>query len=195
MSFDAPTSDDYTPEDGDILLALARNSIHHGLEHGVPLVIEPSGFSPALGALRCTFVTLKKHGTLRGCIGALQPEVPLVIDTANHAFAAAFRDPRFPRLQRMEFEEIHIDVSILLPPVPLQVPDDASLVAALTPGVDGLTIYLGQLRATFLPAVWESLPDPSDFLRELKQKAGIPAETQVQRAERYRTQTFAESRD
>jgi AmmeMemoRadiSam system protein A len=120
------------------------------------------------------FVTLKRHGTLRGCIGSYQARRPLVEDVADNAFAAAFLDPRFRALEASEVEGLTLHISLLTPPVPLQVRDRPELLASLRPGVDGLLLEDLPHRATFLPQVWETLPDPTDFLEELFHKAGLP---------------------
>jgi len=176
------------------LLALARGSIAHGLGHGRALAVDPGDFEGRLRAPGAAFVTLHEEDRLRGCIGRLEPVQPLVRDVAENAFAAAFRDPRFPPLQRDELGQIRISVSVLTPAEPLACPDEEALLASLVPGVDGVILEAGKARGTFLPAVWEDLPDPRDFLRHLKRKAGLPPQywsDQLQ-AWRYRTESFGE---
>lgn len=155
------------------LLQMARGSIAYGLKTGKPGLPKIEPMVPAFEAERATFVTLKKQGQLRGCIGSLQAHRPLYQDIAANAFAAAFRDPRFPPLQADEFKAIHIELSLLTAPEPLPVASEADLLAKLVPGRDGLILQDGGKRATFLPAVWETLPDPRDFLTHLKAKAGM----------------------
>jgi len=156
------------------LLDLARASIRHGLETGRALKPDLHDLPPRLRADGGTFVTLKKHGELRGCIGTLEPYQPLAADVAEHAFDAAFRDPRFPPLAAPEYDDLEIDISILGAPAEMTFADETDLVAQLLPGVDGLILQEGVRRGTFLPSVWEQLPDPADFLRHLKIKAGLP---------------------
>ncbi|MBF0097400.1 MAG: AmmeMemoRadiSam system protein B [Magnetococcales bacterium] len=122
------------------------------------------------------FVTLTKHGQLRGCIGSLQAHRPLAVDLLDNAVAAALRDPRFPAVTVAELAELRIEVSLLTPaqPFPYSSPED--LVRRLRPGVHGVILSKGGRRATFLPQVWEQLPDPKQFLQHLCQKAGLSAQ-------------------
>jgi len=156
------------------LLALARASIEHGLRTGLPLPVDPLALPRALQVPGAAFVTLHRLGELRGCTGELEARQPLAASVAHQAFSAAFRDPRFAPLGSAEFAELDVHISILGPLSPLDVRSLAELVAALRPGIDGLLIDDGRLhRATFLPAVWESLPEPPAFARELWRKAGL----------------------
>ena len=165
----------FSPADRGALLDLARASIRAGLEGGEPRV-RATDYPAGLQAPRASFVTLNVAAQLRGCIGTLEAHQPLVLDVAQNAFAAAFRDPRFPALGRDEFARIEIHISILSVPEPVAFASEADLLARLRPGVDGLIIEEGYRRGTFLPAVWESLPEPGEFLRQLKRKAGLPAD-------------------
>ena len=158
------------------LLELAKNSILHGLQTGEPLTVELSALPPELQELRATFVTLHKNHELRGCIGMLKAARPLAEDIAENAFAAAFRDYRFPPLAAEEFGQLEIHLSILTPPEPIAFSSEEDLLSQLRPGADGLIIEEGARRGTFLPSVWETLPNPKQFLRHLKQKAGLPAD-------------------
>lgn len=177
-----------------LLLGLARRSIAYGIEHGRALPVDPAEYGGVLREPGATFVTLHEEGRLRGCIGHLEAVAPLVEDVAGNAFAAAFRDPRFPPLARGELPRLAIAVSVLTPPEPVAFASEAQLIAALEPGVDGLILSAGRARSTFLPAVWESLPEPREFLRHLKQKAGLPADfwSDAVRIWRYRTESFAD---
>ena len=123
-----------------------------------------------------TFVTLEQDGELRGCIGNLVAHRRLAVDVHENALAAAFRDPRFAPLNSRELDVTTVEVSLLAPPAPFEVADEDDLLSRLVPGVDGIVIELGARRATFLPQVWESLPDPRDFVGALKRKAGLPAD-------------------
>jgi AmmeMemoRadiSam system protein A len=176
------------------LLAVARRSIEHGLDHGRPLDVAPTDYGPELRATRASFVTLQIRGMLRGCIGHLEAARPLVVDVAGNAFAAAFRDPRFTPLRREEWPEVELQVSILSAPKPIRFADEAELLAQLRPGEDGLILQEGRHRGTFLPSVWDSLPAPREFLSHLKQKAGLPADHWSDRIEvfRYRTESFGD---
>lgn len=157
------------------LLELAKRSIEHGLKSHRPIPINLNEYSKSLIEERASFVTLEINGQLRGCIGSLIAHQPLVIDIAHNAFAAAFSDPRFPPLTAKELQELEIHLSILSKPEPMQFTSEEDLLQQLRPGVDGLILTEDGMRGTFLPAVWEQLPEPADFLDNLKQKAGLPA--------------------
>lgn len=159
---------------GDALLEVARGSIETGLSEGTPLSVDPALYPPPLRIPRATFVTLRLAGALRGCVGGLEPRLPLVIDVAQSAFNAAFRDQRLPSVTASELAELDVHISVLGPLEPLPAESEQSLIAGLRPMIDGLVLREGSARSTFLPAVWESLPDPAAFLAELKQKAGLP---------------------
>jgi AmmeMemoRadiSam system protein A len=163
---------------GATLLNLAARSIEHGLQHGAPL--DPDGEYPSeLEADGASFVTLHahdtlhSHDTLRGCIGSPEAYRPLIDDVARNAFAAAFEDPRFPPLRRAETPDIELAVSVLSAPTPMHVADEPDLLQQLRPGRDGLILQEGSRRALFLPAVWQGLPDPREFVEHLKVKAGL----------------------
>jgi hypothetical protein len=155
------------------LREVARESIESGLEARRPLQVLTGSYSAALRAPGAAFVTLRISGKLRGCVGSLQARRPLVEDVSHNAFAAAFRDSRFPPLSRAELPELDLHISRLTPPVPLAAGSLGELLAALRPGVDGLLLEDPPFRATFLPQVWESLPSPGEFVSELLRKAGL----------------------
>lgn len=157
-----------------LLPGVARRSIEYGLRTGRPLPVPLAEVPPELRERRASFVTLHEDGALRGCIGALEPRLPLVADVAENAFKAAFEDPRFPPVRPPELPHLEISVSVLSPLEPLPVESEEELLRVVRPGVDGLLLAAGPYRGTFLPDVWESLPDPRDFVRELKRKAGLP---------------------
>lgn len=157
------------------LRTLARASIQAGLA-GERLAVEIDTHTPALRAPGATFVTLHVERELRGCIGTLEARDPLVLDVVTNAYSAAYRDPRFPGLTRVEFERLDLHISILSPPEPLAVESEEDLLAQLRPGIDGLILAEGQRRGTFLPAVWDALPEPRLFVQHLKQKAGLPSD-------------------
>ena len=153
--------------------ALLMKIVHHALEKGaVPSINLPS-FPEELTAPGATFVTLEKQGQLRGCIGSLQAHQPLVQDLAQNAYRAGFKDPRFPPVTAQELPEITPSISILSPPEQMMFRDEQDLLAQLVPGVDGLILQDGNRRSTFLPQVWEQLPDPKQFLAHLNRKAGL----------------------
>jgi AmmeMemoRadiSam system protein B/AmmeMemoRadiSam system protein A len=179
-------------EHGQVLLAHARRAIESAL--GVMPATEPpeAGFLDRAGA---TFVTLRRNGTLRGCIGTLDAERPLREDVAHNARRAAFRDPRFEPLQPDELDEIIVEVSLLSAPEPIDCASEDDLIERLDPARDGVVLEYRGRRATFLPQVWEQLPDPRDFLRQLKLKAGLPAEfwSEELRIARYAVDKWSES--
>ena len=162
------------PEDekGSTLLKLARSEIASklGQEAKRPA---PAAWLAGPGA---SFVTLTRQGELRGCIGTLEAHRPLGLDVRENAVAAAFRDPRFMPLTLAEFEEIRVEVSLLSPSEPMPVANEEDALAALRPNVDGVVFEYGHYRSTFLPQVWEQLPEPVEFMAHLKRKAGLPVD-------------------
>ena len=189
------STDELTVEQRQQLLELARTSIREGLETGRPKPVKPEDWPEALLAKRASFVTLHSpDDSLRGCIGAIQAEQPLVQDVSDHAYAAAFQDPRFPPLKAEELQGIHLDISVLTVPEPMGIASEADLLDRLTPGEDGLILEDGPNRSTFLPAVWSSLKTPEIFVRELKRKAGLGPYywSPTIRFRRYRTESFGE---
>ena len=172
------------------LLDLAKSSIQHGLQTGRPLKINLADFPAELTERRATFVTLHKHHQLRGCIGMLEAVRPLAEDIAENAFLAAFKDPRFPPLTDDEFGELEIHLSILTPSEAVSFTSEQDLITQLQPGIDGLILEEGRRRGTFLPSVWEQLPEPEQFLRHLKQKAGLAPDYWSENIKifRYRTE-------
>jgi AmmeMemoRadiSam system protein A len=155
--------------------------------------VKPQTEAPAwLKQPGATFVTLKKEGALRGCIGSLEAQRPLGEDVAANAVNAAFRDPRFPAVIAAEWQQVEVEVSLLSTPCSLRFADEAELLEAIVPGEDGLILEADGRRGTFLPQVWESLPDKRQFLAELKRKAGVPADTWITRCKlsRYRVLKF-----
>jgi len=135
----------------------------------------PIGGPAWLSERRATFVTLTADGDLRGCIGTLDAVSPLGASIATNTHSAAFGDPRFAPVERLEWPALHAEVSVLSPPEPLAIADLGALLQALVPGRDGLVIRAGGRSATFLPAVWDQLPDPESFCAHLWRKAGLPA--------------------
>jgi uncharacterized protein len=174
------------------LLDVAEESIWHGLNHERPMPVDPEQEPEALRARRATFVTLGHDGTLRGCIGTVEPIRPLVEDVAYNAYAAGFRDPRFPPLSEAELAGLDLQISLLTPPEPITFRSEAELIKQLRPGVDGVILHDTGHRGTFLPAVWESVPEPREFLRRLRIKAGLPPDrwSDTLQVERYTTESF-----
>ena len=172
------------------LLRVAKGAIDHGLRHRAAPDLAKADYDSALLDIRSCFVTLEIEGRLRGCIGGLEATRPLVEDVAQHAHAAAFMDPRFSPVQEDELPRIDIHISILSPNTTMAFTSESDLIAQLRPGIDGLVIALGSKRATFLPSVWDSLPNAHQFLAHLKQKAGIAREESVEKAWRYMTESF-----
>jgi AmmeMemoRadiSam system protein A len=161
---------------GELLKDVALRSIAQGVHTGKPLAVDPEAFLPALRAKRASFVTLRRSGKLRGCIGTLEGNVPLVVGVAENAFKAAFRDPRFSPLDEADVPEIEIHISILSPLERVEVLSESDLLAKLRPGVDGVMLRQGLQQGTFLPSVWEDLPDAAQFVRQLKRKTGLSTE-------------------
>lgn len=157
---------------GQALLTIARNAI--GARFGRPA----TAFAPQaeLSAPGATFVTLTQNGQLRGCIGSLEPYRALADDVAENAVAAAFRDPRFAPLERDELAHTRVEVSLLTTAQTIDFVDEDDAIAQLRPGVDGVILSYGSRRATFLPQVWETLPEAHRFIAQLKLKAGLPAD-------------------
>lgn len=142
------------------------------------------------------FVTLHKKGRLRGCIGNIEPRLTIPEGVRENACHAAFRDTRFSPLSEVELDQIDIEISLLSPPREVTYSDAADLVARLTPFVDGVIIEKGRFRATFLPQVWEQLPDPESFLSQLCTKAGLPSGEWKQgtlQVQTYQVQSFGEA--
>ncbi len=176
---------------GIVLLAIARAAIANGLGDAVN-ARDDAAWLNAPGA---TFVTLRKNGALRGCIGTLEAHRPLLVDVKANARAAAFRDPRFLPLQPEELDEIRIEVSLLSLLQPIECTSEEDALARLHPFEDGIVLEYGSARATFLPQVWEDLPEPARFLNELKRKAGLPASFWASgvRLSRYSVAKYAEA--
>lgn len=174
------------------LLEVAEQSIWHGLATGHPLPVHPPDEPDPLREPGASFVTLSRHGRLRGCIGTIEPLRPLVDDVAHNACAAAFRDPRFLPITEAELPELELQISLLTAPQPLVFDSEAELLGQLRPGRDGLILHDGGHRGTLLPAVWASVPDPAEFLRQLKIKAGLPPDwwSDTLQVARYRTESF-----
>ena len=178
----------------ELLLKVARAAIFQGLDRS-------EGDPPLLARIpaelmeeRASFVTLEIRGVLRGCIGTLDAYRPLVSDVEENARASAFKDPRFPPVTREEFESIEIHISVLSPPEEIMFSSEQNLIDQIRPGADGLILEDEYHRGTFLPSVWEQLPDTKQFLAHLKMKAGLPDSHEVgsMRIFRYTAEYFGE---
>jgi len=178
-------------EKSHLLTQLARGAIAESLGRDNPHQALPEWLMQP-GA---TFVTLTQGGQLRGCIGTLEAHLPLVDDLEHNARAAAFHDPRFSPLSKEELDYTRVEVSILSSPVPMQFQTEADALAQLRPGVDGVILESGWRRATFLPQVWEQLPDPREFMAQLKRKAGLASDywSDDVRLSRYTVEKFKEA--
>lgn len=162
-----------TEEEGRRLVSVARQTIEQRLFNLEDKSQPDSALSPKFSEKRGTFVTLTIDGALRGCIGHLVPQESVIEGIRINALNAAFRDPRFRPLSRKEWEKVKIEISILTTPKPLAYTDGDDLLNKLRPGIDGVIIKKGINQATFLPQVWEQLPDKKEFLRHLCMKAGL----------------------
>jgi len=155
---------------GRILLAIARRAIADPLG--------PAGWARRdeawLAQPAASFVTLRQEGDLRGCIGSIEAFRALADDVHENARAAAFRDPRFPPVAAAEIARLEVEVSVLSAREPMEVASEEQALDALRPGIDGLVLEFEGRRATFLPQVWEGLPEPASFLSELRRKASLP---------------------
>jgi AmmeMemoRadiSam system protein A len=185
-----------TPERRE-LLRLARASIGATLAHGAaagPAPFVAQHLDPTLTVRRSSFVTLHRGQELRGCCGSLDAPRPLAEDVWRNAWAAAFNDYRFPHLTAAEWPLVSLHLSLLTVPEPLALATEEQLLAQLRPSIDGLILENETGRATFLPAVWEQIPDAAQFVRQLKLKAGWPAGywSPRVRAYRYTTESFDE---
>jgi AmmeMemoRadiSam system protein A len=183
-----------TDEDRAALLKLARSSIEAELIKELKAV-RPEEIKPAMRENRGCFVTLHKNGRLRGCIGTIEAVKPLVVGVEENAFNAAFRDPRFSALEEKELKDINIEVSVLSVPLELSFRDKDDLKMKLKKGVHGVILSSGRHKATFLPQVWEQLPDVEKFLEHLCIKAGMNKDcwkNKTTRVQIYETEFFSE---
>jgi AmmeMemoRadiSam system protein A len=155
-------------------LRIASDSIRARLSTGHSLTIATADYPPELAEQGASFITLKRNGDLRGCIGTPQAYRPLIIDVAENAGASAFEDPRFPQLTNSELTGLDISISVLTAPEPFTTTSHADLLANLRPGRDGIILRDGGSGALFLPQVWEMCPTPAEFITQLNRKAGWP---------------------
>jgi AmmeMemoRadiSam system protein A len=164
---------------GCALVAIAREAIAVELgvaDHAADRAQRTVATQTALDAPGATFVTLFRRSMLRGCIGSLEARRPLGVDVRANALAAAFVDPRFPPLSAQEFPDTRVEISLLSAPEAIANHGEQSILQALKANIDGVVLDYAGRRATFLPQVWESLPEPAGFIAELKRKAGLPVD-------------------
>lgn len=183
----------FSKADQDLMLATALAAIEQGLQAGRQAYRVPSGVAEEMTAPGASFVTLTTPAGLRGCIGSLEARSGLLEGVAENAYSAAFRDHRFPPLGADELAELTLEISVLSPLVPVDFADEQELLSLMIPGEAGWVLEANYHRGTFLPTVWSSLNDPADFLRELKRKAGLPADywSPSIKAWRYTTTAFS----
>jgi hypothetical protein len=177
-----------TPENvpieiGQVLIAIARATISSALGEPVSKTSEDFPWLQELGAC---FVTLTKNQQLRGCIGTLEAYRPLLVDVKSNAYAAAFRDPRFSPLIAEELPHTSIEISLLSPMQAMEFSSEKDALAQLKPNIDGVVFEYGHYRSTFLPQVWEQLPDAEMFMARLKHKAGLQPEFWDKEVKLYR---------
>ncbi len=177
------------------LAEIARGSLVAAVRGDV-YRLDGARLSGALARHGASFVTLHENGALRGCIGSIEPRRPLAEDVAANAAAAALHDARFAPVEPRELPFIEVELSVLSPLEWRPVASERELFEILEPGVHGLLLEAGPRRATFLPAVWEQLPEPRDFVAQLKRKAGLPADgwSPSFRCSFYRVEAFAAGR-
>ena len=162
------------PQERQILLRIAREAVAHAAAGKTLPKLKLSSLPQRLQQHGAAFVTLTINDRLRGCIGALQASQPLALDVQEHAAAAASQDYRFPPVTPQEVGQLEIEISRLSPSRELDYANADDLLAKLRPSVDGVVLRRGLQRATFLPQVWEKIPDPADFLTQLCYKMGAP---------------------
>ncbi|GAB6887407.1 TIGR00296 family protein [Desulfothermus okinawensis JCM 13304] len=163
-----------TDQEGMILIKVARKAIEEKLfGKSSQAILEEDLNKEIFQEKRGVFVTLNKRGNLRGCIGHIQPILPLIQGVKENAINAAFNDPRFPPLSQREYPDIRIEVSVLTNPTPLNFNDPKDLLDKLVPNKHGVILKKGFYQSTFLPQVWKQLPDKKEFLTHLSMKAGL----------------------
>jgi AmmeMemoRadiSam system protein A len=181
-----------TEKDKNALKKIARKAVIHAVTYSKELPVSLSEFPATLHGYQNTFVTLKYNGKVIGCMGSLEADKPLVNDVVHHAFSASYYDSRFPDPKTIDPEKIEIHISLLSPIEEIKFSSEQGLLSVIRPGKDGLLIREGQQSGTFLPAVWDSIPAPERFLKELKRKAGLPTDywSDTIKAYRYITDSW-----
>jgi len=187
-----------TPEEKRELLKLAREALEMGVRGQSMTSLDLDSLPTTLREPGASFVTLTKNGQLRGCIGTLEARLPLAEDVREHAVAAGLDDYRFPPVSPRELDEIEIEISRLTAPQPREYTSPEELLKALRPGIDGVVLCDHFRRATFLPQVWQQLPEPESFLDHLCQKMGAPRDywrCNPLRVEIYQVEEFHEENE
>ena len=180
------------------LIDIARRALIEAANAREMQELTLEGLTPRLSSLGTSFVTLTRKGDLRGCIGGLQARYPLAEDVRQHAVAAALQDYRFGPVEPAEVDEIEIEISVLNTPQLLTPASPEALLEALRPGIDGVILISGPFRATFLPQVWEKIPEPDRFLDTICAKAGVPAHhwrSEEVEVFTYQVESFHETRE
>ena len=185
----------YNQQERKALLELARSSISNAVLSNNVKLADPKTLSENLKTERACFVTLTIHGNLRGCIGSLEAYQPLYQDVQLRAIQAALDDSRFQPLSKQELEQVKIEISVLTEPALLEYDTPDQLPTLLRPHIDGVILQDGNRRATFLPQVWQQLPNKEDFLARLCQKMGASADhwkTKLLQVFTYQVEEFSE---
>jgi AmmeMemoRadiSam system protein A len=198
FAFDEPAKENYTASERKYLLGMARRTLTRvAANPDLKLKLNARDASPKLSETRACFVTLTENGRLRGCIGHIVPQEPLYQAVVDNARKAATRDPRFLPVEPDEVDKIKIEISVLTEPQPLRFSSPEDLLDKLHPGEDGVVLRIGPRSATFLPQVWEQLPDKAEFLNHLAQKAGCSSDAwrgKDVKVSLYRVEAFEEEK-
>lgn len=165
-----------TSEEQQTLLEIASQAVKATSGGHAPDRLDLSTLSPQLVEEGASFVTLTNQGVLRGCIGSIEARMPLAEDVQLHAVDAASKDYRFSPVSQDEIAQIEVEISVLSPPIALEYQEPSHLPKKLRPGIDGVLLQSELHRSTFLPQVWEKLPDPAQFLTALCLKARLPGD-------------------
>lgn len=196
ISDPGPTGPAEDDRRGALLVYLARHTLRSALDpNNTPPLEHDLSCESWLDEPGAVFITLRgTDGRLRGCIGSIEARRPLLEDLRHNAVAAAVRDPRFPPVGPADLEELRLEVSCLTSPEPIAAASEAEAMRQLAPRIDGVILSYGGHRATFLPQVWDQLPEPRDFLHQLKKKAGLAVDFWAAdvRISRYRVRKWCE---
>jgi len=173
FGFSDEAASELSPDDGNVLLELAEKTVTEVVTDGTQPSVDVAGMPDSLTRRRACFVTLTKKGELRGCIGSIFPQEELCRAAIERARSAATEDRRFAPVKPEELDDLEIEVSVLTIPRPLEYESPEDLLAKLRPKVDGVVLQVERRQATYLPQVWDQIPDPEEFMRHLSQKAGL----------------------
>ena len=183
------------PEEKKIMLQIARQTILAASQNEPLPEVDPKDYSKRLQANGASFVTLTRKGELRGCIGAIEAYQALILDVIEHAAAAAMDDYRFPQVRPSEVPMLEIEISVLTPSKQLNYSQPEELLSLIRPGIDGVILRDGIAKATFLPQVWEKLPETDEFLTHLCLKMGSSSDLwrrKVLNVQTYQVEEFSE---